>query len=41
MINGNLYDIILNKNLLKMYIKYYLNKNDKLLLNKVLLKLNF
>ena len=40
MINGNLYDIILNKNLLKMYIKYYLNKNDKLLLNKVLLKLN-
>ena len=40
MVNGNLNDIILNQDLLKQYIKYYLNKNDKLLLNKVLLKLN-
>ena len=40
MVNGNLYDIVLSSNLLKDYISYYINQNDKLLLNKVLLKLN-
>ena len=40
MVNGNLYDIVLNSNLLKDYINYYIDQNDKLLLNKVLLKLN-
>ena len=40
MISGNLYDMTLSTNLLKDYINYYLEKNDKLLLNKVLLKLN-
>ena len=40
MANGNLYEIILNQEILKNYIDYCLNKNEKLLLNKVLLKLN-
>ena len=40
MVNGNLIDIVLNPILLKGYIDYYINQKDKLLLNKVLLKLN-
>ena len=40
MINGDLYDTVLNPKLLKKYIYYYLEKNGKFLLNKVLLKLN-
>ena len=40
MVNGDLYEIVLNTELLKNYINYYIEKNDKLLLNKVLLKLN-
>ena len=38
--NGNLNDIVLNDYILKKYIDYYLGKNEKLLLNKILLKLN-
>ena len=39
-INGNLIDINLNSYILSSFINYYIQKNDKLLLNKVLLKLN-
>ena len=39
-VNGNLYDIVLNSDLLEKYINYYIKQNEKLLLNKVLLKLN-
>ena len=38
--NGNLSDVLLNKDILKKYIEYCLDQNEKLLLNKVLLKLN-
>ena len=39
-INGNLNEHVLDENLLNQYIKYYCQNNGKLLLNKVLLKLN-
>jgi len=38
--NGNLSEIVLNQDILKRYIEFCLSQNEKLLLNKVLLKLN-
>ena len=38
--NGNLSEIILTPDILIKYIEYYLAKNERLLLNKILLKLN-
>ena len=38
--NGDLYDNVLNIDILKNYINYCIDQNEKLLLNKVLLKLN-
>ena len=38
--NGDLYDNVLNVDILKNYINYCIDQNEKLLLNKVLLKLN-
>ena len=38
--NGKLYEFLLNSKLLNKYIDYYCQQNEKLLLNKVLLKLN-
>ena len=38
--NGDLSEMILNQVLLNNYIEYYINQKEKLLLNKVLLKLN-
>ena len=39
--NGKLFDTKLNGELLKSYIDYYLKENKKLLLNIILIKLNF
>ena len=39
-VNGYLNDIVLNDIFLQKYINYYISKNEKLLLNKILLKLN-
>ena len=38
--SGYLYEIILDQDILKKYINYCMSKNEKLLLNKILLKLN-
>ena len=38
--NGDLEENVLNQDILKRYIEYCLSQNEKLLLNKVLLKLN-
>ena len=40
MINGDLYEYVIDSDFLSQYISYYIKQNDKLLLNKVLLKLN-